>query len=256
MGWIDSHCHLDFPELTGNSDLLSSMDKAGCERVLVPAISAQHFSRVIGFQKSYANKADIALGLHPYFIDQHEERDLERLVSELSMNPIQAIGEIGLDYVMEEKTWSKQKRFFESQLEIASQYKLPVIIHCRKAHDELASLLRTHNVLHGGFIHGFSGSIQQANRYLDLGFKLGLGGALTHERAKAMHRLVRALPDDGYVLETDSPDMRPSFAKDSINTPLNVPKIAEHIAELREQDVHCVFENTSNNYYAVIPHDR
>ena len=94
--------------------------------------------------------------------------------------------------------------------------------------------------------------MQQAKRYIDLGFVLGLGGALTFDRAKAMHKMVAALPDDAYTLETDSPDMSPSFALGQVNTPLNIPQIASHVADLRQQTVGCVIENSRRNFYRVL----
>jgi len=255
-GWIDSHCHLDFDDFELVQSLMSDLEKAGCKRVLVPAIRADFFQRVMNFQQAYPHLVDIAIGLHPYFIKDHRDDDLDTLNKWTSEHENVAIGEIGLDRLLDSETWEAQQHYFHAQVDIAKQGKRPLIIHCRKAHDQVASILNQKQFTYGGFIHGFSGSEQQAKRYINLGFKLGLGGALTHERAKAMHRMVKALPDDGFVLETDSPDMRPSFAMEAINTPLNVPKIAEHIAQLRKQDLEYIFQLTTSNYYSVIPNTR
>jgi Tat protein secretion system quality control protein TatD with DNase activity len=169
------------------------LQQSGCQRVLVPAITAQYFDRLLAFKKIKPSFVDIALGLHPYFLNNHEMSHL----------------------------------------------------------DTLEQLVKTQALTTGGFIHGFSGSKQQAGHYLDAGFTLGLGGALTHQRAKAMHKLVAYLPDNGFVLETDSPDMPPSFAKGLTNTPLNIPRIAEHIALLRGQSVQQVLQLTIHNYQQV-----
>lgn len=252
MKWIDSHCHLDFEAFPNPKELMAELSRAGCQRILLPSISRAYFERVNTFQQQFTFMTDVAFGLHPYFTEEHTDSDLTILEDFLIHKPCVAVGEIGLDFALGESTWEKQIELFEEQVLLAKRYDLPIVVHCRKAHDQVASTLRRFEFIGGGFIHGFSGSFQQAKRYLDQGMVLGMGGALTHERAKAMHRLVKQLPNDGYVLETDSPDMRPSFETGPINTPLNVPKIAEYIAQLRSQSLDIIFENTNKNYYSVI----
>jgi TatD DNase family protein len=252
VSWIDSHCHLDFDEFPEPLELINRLINADCERLMVPAISARYFDRVLNFQKLKPNMIDVALGLHPYFLDQHKPDDLDTLTSYIVSNPPLAIGEIGLDLMLSQFSYELQLEYFERQLVIAKNCRLPVIIHCRKAHDELLKACRSNGYTHGGIIHAFSGSQQQAKKYLDAGFVLGLGGALTHDRAKAMHKLVAYLPDNGYVLETDSPDMAPAFAKGQINTPLNVPKIAYCIANLRHQTLDRVYIDSSASYRRVL----
>ena len=248
MSWIDSHCHLDFDEFPEPLKLIDDLLAADCSRVLVPAVTAKYFDRVLGFQKLRPELVDIALGLHPYFLDCHEVKHLNTLNTYVATHNPVAIGEIGLDFMLPQFHKDLQMSFFEPQLAIAKECSLPVIIHCRKAHDELLKLVRVNGYNEGGIIHAFSGSQQQAQKYLDAGFVLGLGGALTHSRAKAMHKLVAYLPDDGYVLETDSPDMAPSFAPGKVNTPLNVPRIAQYIADLRNQTVDQVYADSSASY--------
>jgi TatD DNase family protein len=251
LQWIDSHCHLDFDDFPDSAALINSLQQSGCQRVLVPAITAQYFDRLLAFKKIKPSFVDIALGLHPYFLNNHEMSHLDTLEQLVKTHSPAAIGEIGLDYMLDESGFNKQLELFSAQLAIAKQYALPIVVHCRKAHDQLLKLVKTQALTTGGFIHGFSGSKQQAGHYLDAGFTLGLGGALTHQRAKAMHKLVAYLPDNGFVLETDSPDMPPSFAKGLTNTPLNIPRIAEHIALLRGQSVQQVLQLTNHNYQQV-----
>jgi TatD DNase family protein len=251
LQWIDSHCHLDFDDFPDSAALINSLQQSGCQRVLVPAITAQYFHRLLVFKNIKPSFVDIALGLHPYFLSNHEMSHLDTL-EQMIINPSPAaIGEIGLDYMLDQSGFNKQLELFSAQLSMAKQHSLPVVVHCRKAHDQLLKLVKAEALTTGGFIHGFSGSKQQAGRYLDAGFTLGLGGALTHQRAKAMHKLVAYLPDNGFVLETDSPDMAPSFAKGLTNTPLNIPKIAEHIALLRGRSVQQIFQLTNDNYQQV-----
>jgi TatD DNase family protein len=251
MGWIDSHCHLDFDDFEQTS-LFAQLLAQGCEGVLIPATQARFFDRVLALKQAYPDLVRVALGLHPYFVSQHQIEDLQLLDQAISRVRPDAIGEFGLDFMLDDDTLNKQFHYFNQQLELAKAHKLPLVIHCRKAHDRLASEFTKSKFQQGGFIHGFSGSMQQATRFLSSGFVLGLGGALTYERAKAMHKMVAALPDDAYTLETDSPDMRPSFARNEINTPLNVPIIAQHIADLRGQSVEQVLEHSSRNFRRVL----
>ncbi len=261
MGWIDSHCHLDFDEFSAQTDLYSRLINSACEGILVPAISAQYFPRVLAFKDTFAkdssakeNKAfvNIALGLHPYFIADHEEPDVAVLDEKLRQHKAIAVGEIGLDFALEPDTHDKQKWWFEQQVLLAIKHQLPLVVHCRKAHDQLASTLRRLKFSHGGIIHAFSGSAQQAQNYLTLGFVLGLGGALTYDRAKAMHKMVKTLPNEGYVLETDSPDMPPAFARHEANSPLNIPKIAQYIADLRGETRQQVYKCSTQNFRRII----
>ena len=256
MGWIDSHCHLDFDEFSEEHDLTQRLITAGCDHILVPAISANKFKRLQEF-KNRSNRLNesfvyIALGLHPYFLKQHELEDLSLLEALLKNEPPLALGEIGLDFLLESQSHESQIHFFESQVRLAQKYELPIIVHCRKAHDQLCSILKRLKFFRGGIIHAFSGSTQQAQNYIQLGFVLGLGGALTYDRAKAMHKMIKLLPENAYVLETDSPDMAPSFAKGQVNTPFNIPQIAQHISELRGETAAQIFKASSQNFKRVM----
>jgi TatD DNase family protein len=257
MAWIDSHCHLDFDVFLEQTDLYQQLRIAGCDGVLVPATQAQFFARVVTFSQNFtpdkSNFVQIALGLHPYFLARHQVSDLQFLDEQIGQHQPCAVGEIGLDFMLAIDTHKAQLFYFEEQILLAIKHKLPVIVHCRKAHDQLASLLRRLKFEFGGIIHGFSGSLVQAHKYLELGFVLGLGGALTYDRAQAMHKMVKALPAHAYVLETDSPDMPPAFARGEDNSPLNVPKIAACIAQLRQQPLGHIYAQSSKNFYGVIP---
>ncbi len=256
MAWIDSHCHLDFSEFSEQSELYKYLLAAGCDGVLVPATQAQYFERVVNFSQHFAKgRSDfvhMALGLHPYFLSHHQSQDLQFLDEQITLHQPCAVGEIGLDFMLDTDTHDRQVFYFEQQVLLAIKHKLPLIVHCRKAHDQLASLLRRLKFSFGGIIHGFSGSLVQAHKYLELGFVLGLGGALTYDRAQAMHKMVKALPHTAYVLETDSPDMAPAFARGEVNSPLNVPRIAHHIALLRQEPVAHIYVHSTENFRRVI----
>jgi TatD DNase family protein len=169
LQWIDSHCHLDFDDYPDSVGLIQSLQQAGCQRVLVPAISAQHFDRLLLFKQIKPSFIDVALGLHPYFLNNHEVSHLDTLAKAVAYHSPVAIGEIGLDFMLDESGFSKQLDLLSCQLAIAQQNSLPIVVHCRKAHDQLLKMVKGEGSIFGGFIHGFSGSKQQAKRYLDAG---------------------------------------------------------------------------------------
>ncbi len=257
MTWVDSHCHLDFDVFSSQENLHQQLLNAGCQGILVPAISVKYFERLVQFQKHFSStKTDfvsIALGLHPYFLSDFKDGHMQVLDHAISIHKPCALGEVGLDYVLPQDSHVQQLRCFEQQVKLAIKHDLPLVVHCRKAHDSLAAILRRLKFNNGGIIHAFSGSLQQAQNYLKLGFVLGLGGALTFDRAQAMHKMVKALPADAYVLETDSPDMAPAFATNAVNTPGNIPKIAQYIADLRGEPLYTVYAHSTQNFKRVVP---
>ena len=176
------------------------------------------------------------------FLDKHLESDLDRLGESLSSGGVCAVGEIGLDLFIADANFEKQLFFFQAQLDLAAQFSLPVLLHVRKAHDQVLKQLRQCKLSSGGIVHAFSGSEQHAQQYLALGFKLGLGGTVTYERAKKLRRIVTELPLDSFVLETDAPDMPLSGYQGEPNRPARVREVAQVIAELKGcslQEVAC-----------------
>lgn len=232
MNIIDTHCHLDFPVLS--DELESTLQHARLHQVtrfIVPAVNIENWSRVAQLAENHPEIAP-AYGLHPLFT--HQMEDVERLNDWLLNHSCVALGEFGLDFfdARSASEQSIQQHFFESQLDLAVRYQKPVILHVRKAHDAVLKALRRRNLSCAGVIHAFSGSEQQARQYIDLGFKLGFGGAITYERANKKRALLSALPLSAIVLETDAPDMPPSFLKP--NEP-NSPASAYGIAEIMAQ---------------------
>ena len=188
-----------------------------------------------------------ALGLHPVFLSEHKLNhinDLDDLIKQY--NPI-AVGEIGLDFFIKNLDKSKQTALFSQQLELAKQHQLPVILHVRKAHDEIIKTLKQHDFREGGIIHAFNGSIQQAEHYIDRGFKLGFGGMLTYARSSKLHQLAKQLPLSSIVLETDSPDMTVEPHRGERNSPEYLPMVLKALANLREESIAAIAESTSSN---------
>lgn len=252
--FIDSHCHLDFPIFDDLADLIAQSQAVGVEEFLVPGTTAASWSDVLSLQQNYA-AVKVALGLHPYFLQSYDPKDLqhlERLLAEHSS--VVAVGEIGLDKWPDLPDYSLQQAVFRAQLAIAQTKALPVILHARKSEDDLLKWLRQDKFSHGGIVHAFNGSLEQAKRFIDLGFVLGIGGTVTYSRAQKARRVVQALSDCDYVLETDSPDMPLCGHQGQVNTPLRIVDVAQTVSELRQQSVSEIAQNTCANLQRVLPH--
>ncbi|MBU3566383.1 TatD family hydrolase [Polynucleobacter sp. MWH-HuK1] len=241
--WIDTHCHLDAPEF---ADSLLVIIRAAKEKnvkaILLPAVKAADCTHVKELAHQYSQEIPglvYTLGIHPLFTNHAQDTDIETLdkrISESLADPrFVGIGEIGLDYFVEDLDPHKQEFFFNAQLDLAQKYQLPVILHVRRSQDAILKALRRRNIS-GGIAHAFNGSFQQAEQFIGLGFKLGFGGAATYERALQIRRLLKELPRDSIVTETDSPDIPPAWLRKegiAFNQPAFVGRIAKELASIR-----------------------
>jgi len=232
---VDSHCHLDFTDF--NSDLVAVLKRArskGVQHFLVPSIGAAHWQTVLTLAKQHEGVYP-ALGIHPYFLADFDASHLQLLDEYLATEKgIVAVGEFGLDKVVD-FPFEQQLHICKQQLLLAKKYNLPVILHCRKAHNELIQLLQQVKLPRGGVIHGFSGSSQLGMQYIKLGFKLGIGGVITYPRAAKTRQAVSELPLSSLLLETDSPDMPIYGYQGQRNEPANIAKVLHSLGELRKE---------------------
>lgn len=231
---IDAHCHLDFPDFDADREAVFERARAaGVAHVVVPGTTRSRWPNVLALGER--DDVSVCLGLHPYFMDEHAPDDVEALAQWVEEHPeLVAIGECGIDARFAE-TLDAQWVLFDAQLRLAKKGTLPVVIHCVWANDQVAKRLRQLALPAGGLIHAFAGSPEQATKFLDLGFVVGLGGAVTFDRAKRLQRAVERLPDDGYVLETDSPDMPLAGHRGERNEPSRVSEVCRVVARLRGQ---------------------
>jgi len=203
MRLIDTHCHLDLPAFDSDREqVLQRARTAGVSDLVIPAVSADRWPGLLTLCDNDPGLHP-ALGLHPMFLAEHQPADLQSLQTWAGRHRPLAIGEIGLDFADKRADHAAQLALFEAQLVIARDLELPVILHVRKAHDQVLACLQKYRPP-GGICHAFSGSRQQAEHYLKLGFKLGFGGMLTYERSTRLRRLARELPMAALVLETDA----------------------------------------------------
>ena len=249
---IDAHCHLDVAEFDSDREtVIAAAKAAGVCRFIVPATVRARWHHLLALGER--DDVSVCLGLHPYFIEQHRQEDLkalealvkDQLAGASSIRPV-AIGECGIDGRFPQSL-DQQWHYFDEQLGIAQRCKLPVVVHCVKANDSVSKRLRQGALPQAGLIHAFAGSYQQAVKFLDLGYMVGLGGAVTYERAQRLRGVVAKLPDDGFVLETDSPDMPVSGYQGQRNEPSRVVQVASVVAALRQQSIERVSELSSAN---------
>lgn len=255
---IDTHCHLDAAEFNADqNDIALQALQQGVSNIVIPAVACDNFDTVIQVCQQHKHCV-YALGIHPMYVDDATLGDLETLKTYILENNPVAIGEIGLDYFVTNAKNNpyhieKQIHFFTEQLKIAKQHDLPVILHVRNAIDDILKYLRRYQI-NGGIAHAFNGSFQQAEQFIALGFKLGFGGAMTYSRALKIRELARKLPLESIVLETDSPDIPPAWVgAEGRNTPLELSKIAQVLADLRQVNVAQVLDITSANALKVLP---
>ena len=231
MRLIDSHCHIDFPEFAQDfEEVMANANMAGVEQFVIPGVQASQWQSLIQFCEQNLS-CHYALGIHPYFLDSFQPNDLKSLEKLLSKQQAVAVGECGIDSSIE--NIPLQQQVFESQITLANKFEKPLIVHHRKSHHLIMQSFNKVKPQHGGVIHAFSGSLQDAKKYTQLGFKLGIGGVITYERAKKTRSVVAQVPLESLVLETDSPDMPLSGRQGERNEPKYLPEVFQHLSQLK-----------------------
>lgn len=243
---VDTHAHLD--DASFAADLAMVMQRAadaGVARVVVPAIDRGNWEAVASLA---ANDHRIAAGygLHPLMLERHRDEHLDELPAWLDTHPHVAIGEIGLDFYVEGLVPSRQREIFARQLDLAGERELPVIVHARRALEEVTLTLRRHKGLRG-VVHSFAGSAEQARQLFDLGFMLGIGGPVTYERARRLREVVRTMPLEYLLLETDSPDQPLHGHQGHRNEPALATSVLDAVAALREEPAEDIARATTEN---------
>ncbi|PIT82895.1 TatD family hydrolase [Limnohabitans sp. 15K] len=268
--WIDTHCHLDAAEFDADRDAVRHTARAaGVTHCVIPAVHAVHWPQVAQLAERHGDA--YALGIHPLYVPQAQEADLlalDHALNERRDDPrLVAVGEIGLDFFVPELCTphmrERQWLFYTAQLTLAQKHGLPVILHVRRSADLLLKGLRQCRIS-SGIAHAFNGSAQQALAFVDMGFALGFGGTLTYERSLQLRRLACELPLSALVLETDAPDIPPQWlyqtaeqraqgAAQGRNSPAELPRIAQVLADLRGIPLSDLAQASSANACRVLP---
>jgi TatD DNase family protein len=243
---FDSHCHLDVAEFDADRDaVLARAAAAGVDRLMIPAIDAAHWP---GIRSLCAGQPGLypAYGLHPLLLDQHRPEHLDQLADWLAAEPRAAIGECGLDFYVDGLDPDRQRQFFQRQIELAREFDRPLVLHARRAVEEVTLALRRIGGLRG-VVHSFSGSEEQARQLFELGFSIGVGGPVTYERARRLRRIVASMPLEFLLLETDAPDQPDAQHRGQRNEPARLVEVLHVVAELRGVEVEVIAAATTAN---------
>ncbi len=255
---IDTHSHIDGPEFHDDLDLvISRARQAGIEKIFVPAICRADLPRLLDVCRAYPDYLYPMIGLHPENVTDEDPDEALRLMEQQLSQSIEdptaprliAVGEVGLDLYWDDTHRDLQLQVFEQQIQWAIRYHLPLMIHCRKAHNELLRLIRQYSSSQlTGVFHCFTGSPEQARELLRFpGFCLGIGGVLTFKNSNLPQTLRTAVPLNRIVLETDSPYMAPVPYRGKRNEPAYVVEVAKRLAEIYETDIDEIDRITTEN---------
>lgn len=246
MQLVDSHCHLDAAEFDIDREaVIARAGAAGVGMQIVPAVTAASWPKL---REVCAADAGLhpAYGLHPMFLPEHRPEHLQQLGDWVEREKPCAIGECGLDFFVDNLDPEAQRLYFQGQLELARDTQLPLIVHARRALDEVILRIRRGGGL-SGVVHSFSGSPEQARQLWDLGFMIGLGGPITYTRANRLRGLVTEMPLEFLLLETDAPDQPDAGIRGQRNEPARLRQILDTVAELRQQSAADIAAQTTAN---------
>ena len=250
--FIDTHCHLSKEDYDDIDKVIMEDKEAEVDKIVVSGCSREAIDEVMSFKDKY-DMVYVTIGYHPEYADSVREEDLDYLKSLLGEKKIIGIGEIGLDYHYTKDNKDKQIWLFEEQLKIAENFNLPVVIHSRDATQDTINTLKKYKVK--GIIHCFSGSLETAKIYISMGFLLGIGGVVTFKNSK-LKDVVKEIPINSIVLETDSPYLTPVPYRGKVNSSKYLEYIAKFIAEVKNISVEELAEITSKNASSLFDFNR
>ena len=264
---FDTHTHFDVADFDHDRQHLAVQAKqVGVEALVLIGFIESRFDELIQTHQQLQDwenvpQSYLAPGLHPFYIEQHQQAHLQRLEQVLKQHDCVAVGEIGLDTFLKQHkrpdAFAKQQHYFNAQLELATHYQKPVLLHIRKAHAEALAILKAQKFKLGGIAHAFSGGVEEAKALVKLGFKIGVTGQITNPNAKKLHRVVQAIGAERLVIETDCPDMTPLCCQTSTehrtrNTPVNLPYILDSLAQTLGQPQDQLAEQLWQNSLAAL----
>ena len=267
MQLFDTHTHFDVADFDHDRQHLAVQAKqVGVEALVLIGFVESRFDELIQTHQQLQDwenvpQSYLAPGLHPFYIEQHQQAHLQRLEQVLKQHDCVAVGEIGLDTFLKQHkrpdAFAKQQHYFNAQLELATHYQKPVLLHIRKAHAETLAILKAQKFKLGGIAHAFSGGVEEAKALVKLGFKIGVTGQITNPNAKKLHQVVQAIGAEHLVIETDCPDMTPLCCQTSTehrtrNTPVNLPYVLDSLEQTLGQQQDQLAEQLWQNSLAAL----
>ena len=246
MRLFDSHSHLDAQEFDADRGaVLLRAREAGVVEQLIPAVSRSGFEALRELCRSNEGLYP-AYGLHPMYLDEHQDTDLAVLREWIIAEQPRAIGECGLDFFVEGLDADKQRRIFRFHCELAREFQLPLVLHARRAVEEVTQTLKAH-AAPPSIVHSFSGSEEQARQLFSMGHCIGIGGPITYERAQRLRRIVQGMPLEFLVMETDAPDQPDASHRGLRNEPSRLPNVLHTLATLRAEPIEAIAEASRAN---------
>ena len=249
--YIDSHCHINFPELNQKIDeVLLNMENNSITHALCVSVTLDKINEILDLTKRYSN-IYASVGVHPDYEDI-QEPDIDSLFKHSKNKKVVAIGETGLDYFRLKGDLSWQRDRFRTHIRAAIKSKLPLIIHTRNAQDDTIRIMKEEGANAAtGVMHCFTESYEMAKEAIDLGFYISFSGIITFKNAESLRETVKKIPIENILIETDSPYLAPVPNRGKLNEPANVVFVAEKIAELKGVAVEKVAEITTNNFFTL-----
>ncbi len=242
--FIDSHCHISREDYENIDKVVKSAKEAGVSYLIVSGYDIKNNKEVIDIANRYDN-IYLSIGFHPSEANVITDNDINNLKEQIKNNKkVIAIGEIGLDYHWEKDNKEKQKELFKKQIKLAKELNIPIVVHSRDAFQDTYDILKEAN--HRGVIHCFSGNIENAKMYANLGYYFGIGGVLTFKNTN-LRETVKEMPVDRILLETDSPYLAPTPHRGEQNEPKYIPIIAEELAKIYGKSVNEIGFITTRN---------
>ena len=256
ISFIDSHAHLNDEAFNEDREqIISACFNAGVKQMIEIACEVQEWQQALDLCKKYQGQIYAAASIHPINAEQLTEESFEELEKYLSIDVFRAVGEIGLDYFYEDSSPRfLQQKVFEKQLTLAQNIQKPIILHCRKgkaeqdfsAYEDMFYALKKYN-LSGGVLHCFSGRKEDAYRALDLGFYIGINGIIGYKRNEDLRQIIKQIGLKYLLLETDCPYLPPQSKRGQRNSPVNIPEIAQNLADVLGKNINEVADITTQN---------
>ena len=249
--YIDSHCHINFPELNQKIDeVVKNMASNKISHALCVSVTLDKINEILGLTRKYSN-IYASVGVHPDY-EGIQEPDIDTLFKYSKDKKVVAIGETGLDYFRLKGDLSWQRDRFRTHIQAAIKSELPLIIHTRSAQDDTITIMKEEGASSAtGVMHCFTESYEMAKKAIDLGFYISFSGIITFKNAETLRETVKKIPIENILIETDSPYLAPVPNRGKLNEPANVVYVAEKIAELKGVAVEKVAEITTNNFFTL-----
>lgn len=248
MKLIDTHAHIYSTKFDADRDkIIEEIKAAGVSRIYMPNVDVGTIDRMLDCESRYGDLCIPMMGLHPCDVKEDFEAQLRVMEGWLNRRQFAAIGEIGTDLYWDKTTFDIQKEALEIQVEWAKQRQLPIVLHCRESIDQTIELIeKWHDGKLRGIFHCFTGTLDQANRIIEMGFLLGIGGVVTYKNG-GLDQVIPPFGLKSLVLETDAPYLAPVPYRGKRNTPAYLPEIAQKVGDLVNQPIEKVAEITSFN---------